>query len=327
VVTTLRLDDYQAITTLPLAVEAAPGVDGSLRVQARGGSVLAPVAGTAPAIARLRRLLVRRGRFFDEEDDAEARRVTVLGARVAKTLFGEDDPVGSDIRVSSLPFEVIGVLEPKGIEPDGSDQDGYVFIPVRTALRRVFNTTWLTAVFVSVPERGRMQEAEASLRVLLRERHRLLAGGSDDFDIQDQVKLLAMQQDVVESLTRLTGGLGAVSLLVGGAGILGLMYLSVKERTAEIGLRMAVGARPTDVLVQFLGEATLLAVGGWIVGAAVAGIGGIAVMLGTEWRVAPPVGAVLASFLMTLVTGLGFGALPARKAALLPPIQALRAAS
>jgi putative ABC transport system permease protein len=116
-------------------------------------------------------------------------------------------------------------------------------------------------------------------------------------------------------------------MLVGGAGILGLMFLSVKERTAEIGLRMAVGARPLDVLVQFLAEATLLAVGGWLAGTAVAGVGGAAVALGTEWRVALPVGAVLASFLMALVTGLGFGALPARKAALLPPIQALRTAS
>jgi putative ABC transport system permease protein len=327
VVTTLRLDDYRAITALPLAIEAAPGVDSSLRVRSGGGSMLATVAGTAPTIARLRRLRVQSGRFFDDEDDAAARRVAVLGARIAQTLFPDDDPVGSDLRVRGLPFEVVGVLEPKGIEPDGSDQDGYVFIPVRTALRRVFNTTWLTAIFVSVPDRGRMREAEAGLRLLLRERHRLVPGASDDFDVQDQVKVLAMQQEAVESLTRLTAGLAAVSMLVGGAGILGLMILSVKERTAEIGLRMAVGARPMDVLVQFLGEATLLSVGGWIMGMVLAGMGGFAVALGTEWNVALPVGAVLASFFMALVTGLGFGALPARKASLLPPIHALRTAS
>ena len=324
VVTTLRLDDFAAIATLPLVVEAAPGVDGSLRVESRGGSILASVVGTAPAVARLRRLCVRRGRFFDEDDDTNASRVAVLGARVARTLFPDADPVGSDVRVRGLPFEVVGVLEPKGIEPDGSDQDGYVFVPARTALRRVFNTTWLTAVFVSVQERESMPAAEAALRALLRERHRLLPGSPDDFDVQDQVKLLAMQQEAIETLTRLTAGLAAVSMLVGGAGILGLMYLSVKERTAEIGLRMAVGARPVDILAQFLAEATLLAMGGWFVGAVLAGIAGVAVRLGTEWSVAAPAGAVLASFLMALVTGLGFGALPARKAALLPPIQALR---
>jgi putative ABC transport system permease protein len=141
------------------------------------------------------------------------------------------------------------------------------------------------------------------------------------------VRLLAMQQEAVESLTWLTAGLAAVAMFVGGAGIFALMYLSVKERTAEIGLRMAVGARPRDVLLQFLGEATLLAVGGWLLGSAAATLGGIAVALGTEWKVALPEGAALASFLMALVTGLGFGALPARKAARLPPIQALGTAS
>jgi putative ABC transport system permease protein len=168
-----------------------------------------------------------------------------------------------------------------------------------------------------------MREAEAALRALLRERHRLGASAPDDFAIQDQVRLLALQQEAVRSMTWLTGGLAAVAMLVGGAGILALMLLSVKERTAEIGLRMAVGARPRDVLVQFLGEAALLSMGGWLVGTAAAAVGGVAVALATEWKVAFPAEAALASFSMALLIGLGFGALPARKAALVPPIQAL----
>jgi putative ABC transport system permease protein len=327
VVTTLRLDDYRAISLLPAAAEAAPGVAGSLRVQAGGGSVAAGILGTSPALARLRNLRLEGGRFFDEEDDATSRRVVVLGARVAGTLFPDEDPVGRDVRLRGLPFEVIGVLEPKGIQADGSDQDGNVFIPIRTALRRVFNATWLSAVFVSVEDRARMGEAETAMREVLRERHRLRPGIPDDFQVQDQARLLAMQQQAVESLTLLTAGLAAVAMLVGGAGICALMFLSVKERTAEIGLRMAVGARPRDVLVQFLGEATLLAVGGWLLGSAAAALGGVGVALGTQWKVAFPVGAALASFLMALATGLGFGALPARKAARLPPIQALGTAS
>jgi putative ABC transport system permease protein len=135
-----------------------------------------------------------------------------------------------------------------------------------------------------------------------------------------------MQQAAVESLTFLTAGLAGVSMLVGGGGILALMFLSVKERTAEIGLRMAVGARPVDVLVQFLGEAALLAMSGWVAGTVVAVLGGIALAMGTAWKVALPAEAVLASFLMALVTGVGFGALPARKASLLPPIRALATA-
>jgi putative ABC transport system permease protein len=326
VVTTLRLEDYQAIAALPLAREAAPGVDGGLRVKAGAGSMMGSVLGTAPSLARQRNLRLRAGRFFDEEDDAASRRVAVLGSRVAKTLFPAEDGVGRDVNIRGLPFEVIGVLEPKGVQADGSDQDGNVFIPIRTALRRVFNTTRLTAVFVSVEDRARMREAEATIRDLLRERHRLARGAPDDFAVQDQVKLLAMQQSAVESLTLLTAGLAGVSMLVGGAGILALMFLSVKERTAEIGLRMAVGARPVDVLVQFLGEAALLALGGWAAGAAVAVLGGIAVAIGTEWKVALPAEAALASFLMALLTGVGAGALPARQASLLPPIRALAAA-
>ena len=327
VVTTLRLDDYRAIAGLALAAEAAPAVDGGLRARAGGGSMAVGVLGTAPALARLRSLRLETGRFFDEEDDAAGSRVAVLGARVARTLFPGEDPVGRDVRLRGLPFEVIGVLAPKGIQADGSDQDGSVFIPIRTALRRVFNTTWLSAVFVSVADRARMPEAEAALRRVLRERHRLEAGFPDDFQVQDQVRLLALQRSAVESLTLLTAGLAGVSMLVGGAGILALMFLSVKERTAEIGLRMAVGARPRDVLVQFLGEATLLAAGGWLLGSAAAVLAAIGVALGTEWKLAFPAGAALASFVTALVTGLGFGALPAGKAARLPPIQALGAAS
>jgi putative ABC transport system permease protein len=209
------------------------------------------------------------------------------------------------------------------VQPDGSDQDGNVFIPIRTALRRVFNTAWLTAVFVSVADPARMREAEAAVRELLRERHRLAPGAPDDFAVQDQVRLLAMQRAAVEGVTLLTAGLAAVAMLLGGAGILALMFLNVKERTAEIGLRIAVGARPRDVLVQFLGEAALLALGGWTAGAVAAALGAAALALGTKWAVALPAEAAAASLLMAVVTGVAAGALPARRAARLPPVRAL----
>ncbi|HEY7508699.1 MAG TPA: ABC transporter permease, partial [Vicinamibacteria bacterium] len=249
--------------------------------------------------------------------------VAVLGARVAQTLYPGQDAVGREARVRGQPFEVIGVLEPKGVQPDGSDQDGNVFIPIRTALRRVFNTAWLTAVFVSVADPARMREAEAAVRELLRERHRLAPGAPDDFAVQDQVRLLAMQRAAVEGVTLLTAGLAAVAMLLGGAGILALMFLNVKERTAEIGLRIAVGARPRDVLVQFLGEAALLALGGWTAGAVAAALGAAALALGTKWAVALPAEAAAASLLMAVVTGVAAGALPARRAARLPPVRAL----
>ncbi|MET0552801.1 MAG: ABC transporter permease [Vicinamibacteria bacterium] len=326
VVTSLRPGDARAIAAIRGAREVAPGVDGVARVKAGAGSTTASVTGTVPSLARLRNLQVARGRFLDETDDLEARRVAVLGARVAETLFPGGDGVGRDVRLRGLPFEVVGVLRAKGVEPDGSDQDGNVFIPLRTALRRVFNTTWLSAVFVSVPERAGMRPVETAVRALLRERHRLAPGAPDDFEVQDQVRTLALQQEAVRGLTLVTAGLAAVAMLVGGTGILALQFLSVKERTAEIGLRMAVGARPRDVLAQFLGEATLLALGGWVVGALFAAVGAAALRAATGWPVAFPGEAALGTLALALVAGAGGGAVPARRASRVAPVRALGSA-
>ena len=326
VVTSLREDDARAIAAIPGAREVAPGVDGGARIKAASGSTTASVAGSVPALARLRNLRVAEGRFLDEADELEARRVAVLGARVAETLFPGGDAVGRDVRIRGLPFEVVGVLRAKGVEPDGSDQDGNVFIPLRTALRRVFNTTWLSAVFVSVPDRASMSPVQSAVRALLRERHRLAPGAPDDFEVQDQVRLLALQQDAVRGLTLVTAGLAGVAMLVGGSGILALMFLSVKERTAEIGLRMAVGARPRDVLAQFLMEASLLAVGGWAMGALVATGGALALGAATGWPVAFPAEAAAGSLALALATGAGGGTVPARRASLVAPVRALGSA-
>jgi putative ABC transport system permease protein len=322
-VTTLRVEDYEDIASLDLTTAAAPGVEGALRVKGGGGSTGGRVLGTGPAFMSLRNLRLGDGRFFDREDDGAARRVAVLGARIAATLFGAEDPIGEAVRIRGVPFEVIGVLESRGVLADGSDEDNLVLVPIRTALRRVFNSRWLTTVFVSVTDPERRDEAERRIRELLRERHRLGDGRPDDFAVQNQARLLAMQKKAAESLTLLTGALAALSLLVAGTGILALMLLSVKERTAEIGLRMAVGATPRDILVQFLAEAGLLALGGWATGAAVGGLGAAAVALGTQWRVGVPAGAALVSFVTTVLTGMAFGAFPARRAARMPAVRAL----
>jgi putative ABC transport system permease protein len=326
VVTSLRPGDARAIAALPGAREVAPGVDGGARVKAGLRSMPASVEGAVPALARLRNLRVADGRFLDEADEREARRVAVLGARVAETLFPAGGAVGRDVRIRGLPFDVVGVLQAKGVQPDGSDQDGNVFIPLRTALRRVFNTTWLSAVFVSVSDRTGMRPVESAVRTVLRERHRLGPGAPDDFELQDQVRLLALRRDAVRGLTLVTAGLAGVALLVGGSGILALMFLSVKERTAEIGLRMAVGARPRDVLAQFLAEATLLAVGGWTLGALVGAGGALALGAATGWPVAFPVEAAVASLALAVATGAGGGTIPARRASLVVPVRALGAA-
>ena len=324
--TSLKTEDYQAIAELAAVARAAPGSESNLRVKAGSTTIMTKVLGTTSDFPDVRRFQVREGRFFDAEDDRNARRVAVLGARVAEELFGNAAPVGQEIRIRGILFEVIAILEPKGVTADGSNEDNQVLIPIRTALRRVFNTTWLNAVFVSVRDTHKMDDAETEIGNLLRARHRLEQDRKpDDFAIQNTSKFLAAQNEAAGTLALLTTGLAALALLVGGIGILALMFLSVRERTGEIGLRMAVGARPRDIFLQFLAEAALLALGGWTVGIALGAIGAAALALSTTWKLALPLEAILASLGMAATTGLGFGAFPARKASLLPPIQALLA--
>jgi putative ABC transport system permease protein len=311
VVTTLRLDDYEAVAGLPFVAAAAPDAERPVRAKSGRSITITKVLGTTPAYARVRNFRIRAGRFFDAEED----RVAVLGAQVAEALFGNADPIGAEVRVRGVIFDVIGVMEAKGMMPDGSNEDNEILVPIRTALRRVFNITWLSGIFITVDDPARMGE----IGDLLRARH-----GREDFGIQNTTKFVAMQKRVVDSMTLLAAGIGGVALLVGGAGILALMMMSVKERTSEIGVRMAVGATPRDVLVQFLLEATLLAFGGWTIGVLLGALGAFAVAAFTEWKPAVPLGALLASAAMVLVAGLGFGVIPARQAALLPPMEALR---
>jgi putative ABC transport system permease protein len=324
---TLKLADAEAVAGLAPVAAAMPGTEGTLRVKGGGAALVTSVTGATEAFPRVRRFRLQAGRFFDAADDAGARRVAVLGARVAERLFGDADPgalVGQPIRLRGVPFKVVGVLAAKGVQPDGSDEDNQIVIPIRTALRRVFNATSLSSVGVSLRDPRRMAEAQAEIRALLRARHRRRgAEEDDDFEVQDRTKLLAAQNETVATLRLFTGGLSVLAFLVGGTGILALMLTAVKERTGEIGLRMAVGARPRDILVQFLAEAAALAFGGWLAGAAAGALGAAAVALGTRWPLALPTGALLASLAMAGVMGLGFGAFPARKASLLPPIAAL----
>jgi len=320
-VTTLDLDDYAAIARLALVAAAAPGVDRPLRVKVaerrafgNGIATITNVRGTTPSFMRVRRFSLKEGVFFEENDN---RRVAVLGASVATAL---DVRVGDELRIRGVPFDVIGILEPRGVQADGSDDDNQLLIPLRTAMRRVFNTTWLNTIFISVRDPERMEDARTEIVALLRARH-----GRDDFGVQNTARMMSMQRQVADSLTLFGTGLGALALLVGGTGILALMMMSVRERTGEIGLRIAVGATPRDILAQFLIEATLLALGGWLAGLAIGAVGAAAVALATDWSTAVPTRALLASAVMVLIAGLGFGSVPARKASRLPPIEALLA--
>lgn len=325
VVTSLKLDDYQAIARLSRVSAAVPGFESSVTVKADNLSMSAMVLGTTAPYLDVCRFRMHQGRFITDEDDLSSSRVAVLGARVSETLFGEQSVIGQEIRIRRVPFEVVGVLEAKGVLADGSDEDDRIVIPIRTALRRVFNSTWLNPVFISVRNLTEMDEAHSDVASLLRERHRLIQRNkADDFSIQDKTKVLAAQKQLADSLTLLATGLAGASLVVGGAGIFALMLMSVKERTAEIGLRMAIGAKKRDILVQFLVEATSIAAGGWLAGMTMAAIATVIIARATSWTTSISPGLVLIALAIEVTSGLIFGAYPAHKASLMAPIQALR---
>jgi putative ABC transport system permease protein len=321
-VTTLRLEDFDAVVPLDGVANAIPGVEAPVRVKAGAAAMTTKVLGTGPEFPDVRRFTLQRGRFFDADDDGAARRVAVLGARVADALFDED-PVGQPIRIRGIPFDVIGVLAAKGVVA-GGDEDNQVVVPIRTALRRVFNRVSLTSIFVTVADAGRMGDAEREIAAALRERHRIGPGEQPDFDVQNAASFLALQQETGTTLGWLTTGVGAIAVVVGGTGILALMLLSVRERTGEIGLRMAVGAQPRDILLQFVVEATLLAFAGWASGLIVGVSGAAIVAMMTTWQVGIPWTALFVSLGMATTIGVGFGAFPARRASRIPPMQALR---
>jgi putative ABC transport system permease protein len=321
---TLSFADFEAIAELPEVANVAPGIDGAVTVKLGLRSVTTQIVGTTPAFPIVRRFQMKSGRFFDDDDDRAARRVVVLGARVAEKLQ-DPDIVGKQVRIRGIPFDVLGVLAAKGVVVDG-DEDDQVLVPTRTALRRLFNVTWLSAVYVSAASPREVSPMETAIAGLLARRHPPRQARRAEFEIQDASRYFTMQRKMTEALEALTTGLAAVALGVGGTAIMALMLLSVRERTSEIGLRVAVGATPRDIVVQFLMESTILALGGWMIGVALGGLGALGVKLILGWQVALPASALVSSLGMGVVMGLGFGAVPARRASLVQPIQALVAA-
>jgi putative ABC transport system permease protein len=326
-VTTLRVKDAEAIAReIPLAEAVAPMMDRDLKVKYGSLFTRTKIIATTSPFREIRNYKVARGRFFSEDENRAGLRTAVLGSDVCKNLFNGRDPIGETIRIGKVPFEVIGVLASKGASPDGANEDDRVFIPIRTALRRVFNIRHLRVIYVRVRDRALMDRAEQEIRELLRERHRLVKlQRADDFTIRNQVTALEVERESGDSFTLLIAGIAAIALLVGGIGILAIMLLAVKERTGEIGLRRAVGARSRDILTQFLLEALFLGLAGGLAGMFMGVAGAWVIGKATGLAVVIPIDAIGLAFLFLLSVGLFFGVYPARKASLMDPIDALRA--
>ncbi|HEX2205806.1 MAG TPA: ABC transporter permease [Longimicrobium sp.] len=296
------------------------------RVQAVGGegNWRTSVNGVSTGYPQIRDWQTTSGAFFAEADVRSMRKVAVLGSTVAESLFPGSDPVGQQVRLRNVPFTVIGVLESKGQTASGSDQDDVILVPYTTAQTRLSGRTFIGQILASAQGEGDIAAAQDEIRTLMRESHRLGDGEADDFTVRNQDELADAAQGTTQVMSMLLAAIASISLVVGGIGIMNIMLVSVTERTREIGVRMAIGARGSDVLTQFLVESVVMSLLGGIIGLA-AGFAG-ATLLGrlTGWSTSIPPAAVLLAVGFSAAVGVFFGFYPARKAAALNPIQALR---
>ncbi|HYL54759.1 MAG TPA: ABC transporter permease [Gemmatimonadales bacterium] len=288
------------------------------------GNWRAAINGVSIAYQTIRDWPVQEGTFFSTDDLRARRKVAVLGQTVADNLFPDMNPVGQQVRLRNEPFTIVGVLSPKGQTASGADQDDVVLVPYTTAQARLSGATFIGQILVSAASPADIPAAQDELRAILRESHRLAKDESDDFTVRNQSDLAQAAQGTTQVMSLLLAAIASISLVVGGIGIMNIMLVSVTERTREIGIRLAVGARGSDVLTQFLVESVVMSLFGGLIGLA-GGFAGAA-LLGhlTGWSTATPPSAWLIAVAFSALVGVFFGWYPARKAAHLDPIEALR---
>jgi putative ABC transport system permease protein len=314
---------------VPSVEVAAPVMRGGVQIVFGSSNWSTALQGVTPEYFQARDWPVASGRLLTWDDVDAAGKVVVLGQSVAENLFGGTDPLEQTVRIKQVPFTVIGVLARKGQSARGEDQDDTVVVPLSTAKRKVLGVSQANArsvgtILVKVADAGRMTEAESQIRDLLRQRHRLQPNEDDDFTLRNLSEILASQEAASRALSLLLAAVAAVSLVVGGIGIMNIMLVSVTERTREIGLRRAVGARRRDILSQFLAEAIFVSLAGGLIGIGVGVVGSYAIGYMFQWSVLVSWSAVLPAFLFAAAVGVFFGYYPARKASRLKPIEALR---
>jgi putative ABC transport system permease protein len=321
----LTLADAEAIRKeVPDVAAISPEVSTSAQAIANGRNWFTTVAGESPDYLAIRDWKLASGSMFTDRDVRSAAKVAVIGPKTANELFGPLDPIGQTVRVKNIPFVIVGVLTSKGAGMGGQNQDDRLIIPYTTAMKRVTGDKYVRSLSVQVASAARMEMAQAQITSLLRQRHQLPADRDNDFNIFNQKEIADTAGQITSVITLLLGAIGSISLLVGGIGIMNIMLVSVTERTREIGIRIAVGAQPSAIQLQFLIEAMILSIlGGFL---------GVGLGLGASWLVktlagfAPIVspGSIVLAVGVSCAIGVFFGFYPARKAAALDPIDALR---
>ena len=324
-VTTLTDGDAEAIRQIPGVQYVSPGVNARVQIVSEVSNWNTSVQGVSEELPSIRAWPVERGSFFTAREVASAATVAVLGSSARDELFGPGaDPIGAIVRLGNQPFRVIGVMTPKGQAAFGQDQDDAVFAPYTTVQRRLMGVRHVTGITVSAESGASLEQVAGEIAALLRGRHGIRPGGEDDFTIRTQEEMTSMLTSTTDTMTYLLAGIAAISLVVGGIGIMNIMLVSVTERTREIGLRLSVGARDLDVLAQFLVESVLLSVAGGAVGVLLGLGGAAAVSRVLGWSTDVTTGSILLAFGVAAAAGVFFGFYPARKAASLDPIDALR---
>ena len=324
--TTLKAADADAIVQQVQGLTgASPIVSGTAQVIAGAQNWSTRVQAVSPAYLTIQDWKVAQGSAFTTQDNTNAANVAVLGQTVVSQLFPNgQSPIGQTIRIRNVPFTVIGTLASKGTSGPGGDQDDTVLIPFTTGQVRLFGATSINQIVVQVADANQMDSVTSALETLLRTRHQLTAAQADDFTIRNNNDIISRVSSVSQTMTLLLGGVAAVSLVVGGIGIMNIMLVSVTERTREIGIRLAIGAQPADVLTQFLVEAVVLSLLGGLIGILIGA--GVALLLPivAGWATVLPWNAIVLAFGVSAAIGVFFGIYPARKASQLDPIVALR---
>ncbi|WP_297060334.1 ABC transporter permease [uncultured Duncaniella sp.] len=322
---TLEESDYEALKDLPGIAAVSPSVNSGGQLVNGNNNYPSSIYGVTPEYLDIRRFKVKEGSIFTEHDIKSAAKVCILGKTVVDNLFPNgEDPVGHVIRFGKIPLTVIGVLESKGTNSMGQDQDDVVIAPYTTVMKRILAIDYIQGIFASAVDEARTDETIEAITDVLRSRHRIKEGADDDFEIRSQQELSEMMNSTSDMMTVLLACIAGISLLVGGIGIMNIMYVSVTERTREIGLRMSIGARGIDILSQFLIEAVIISVSGGIIGILVGVIASWLVNVIAHWPIYIQPYSVVLSFAVCTVTGVFFGWYPAKKAAGLDPIEAIR---
>lgn len=322
----LEVADYEALRTRTAYLSAiSPNVSSSGQFIVGNNNYPSTMYGVNAEYLDIRKITLQEGECFTEQDVKQASKVCLLGKTVIDNLFPNgEDPIGKVVRFNKIPFTVIGTLTPKGTNTMGMDQDDMVIAPYTTVMKRVLAVDYLQGIFASALSEDMTDQAIDEITEVLRQQHKLKEDADDDFEIRSQQELSEMLNSTSDMMTILLACIAGISLLVGGIGIMNIMYVSVTERTREIGLRMSIGARGIDILAQFLIEAIIISVTGGILGVIVGVIATYLVNIIANWPVSIMAYSVALSFAVCTLTGVFFGWYPARKASSLDPIEALR---